>query len=58
MPVGSAAKEEWHVARDHVLARQGRHVSLNCHLGGVHRQALDWPPQPRFFGHVTEQLVD
>ena len=58
MLVGAAAEEEGHVARDHVLARKRRHVPFDRHLGGVHRQALDRPRQPRALGHVTEQFVD
>ena len=56
--VGAAAEEEGHVARDHVLARQARHVPLDGHFGSMHRQALDGALQSQVRGHVLEQFVD
>ena len=58
MAIGAAAEEEGHVARDHVLARQRRHVPLDRQLGRMHRQAGDRALEPQRFGHVAEQFVD
>ncbi len=58
MAIGAAAEEEGHLARDHVLARQRRHVPLDRELGRVQRQARDRPLQAQLFRHVAEQIVD
>ena len=58
VPVGAAAEEEGHVARDHVLARQRGHVPLDRHFRGVHRQPVDRALEPERLGHVAEQIVD
>jgi predicted ABC-type transport system involved in lysophospholipase L1 biosynthesis ATPase subunit len=58
MPVRAAAEEEGHVARDHVLAGERRHVPLYRQFGRVHRQAVDRALEPRLLWHVAEKLVD
>ena len=58
MLVRAAAEEEGHFARDHILAREGAEMAFDRHFAGMHRQPMDRPVEPRFLGHVGEQIVD
>ena len=37
MLIGPATEEEWHLTRDHILARHRPELTLDRHFAGVHR---------------------